>query len=307
MTNFSVIPFPRLREIFSILTPIQWPARAADVLPDLMTRLGWAWTGDPDKDINATTDLSVNYQSVFIDITDEGYLYEIRFRVTDTLSEGEDTASVDTAYDNIVDEFVHKLGRGTSTKKKQWWDLPTGGRWEISRTDRYVRIELLSKEAADLERDEALLGIGPDRVLGEDDPTYQSPWGLVVGLSADGTKLQIIESKGETWDGITTGGAIIGFDENNQPIWADRGSTDYLDHLLHWNTDLITLFHHRPDIANGLRDGSITIEYAMSYAPGDGTSTYTPFIIDPTRLHLNNLIPGSGSLTPPDQTSTNHD
>ena len=111
----------------------------------------------------------------------------------------------------------------------------------------------------------------------------------VVGLSADGTILKLVEGKGGR-SRLNKKGRIIGYDPiTGQAIRAEQGSTDYLNDLLQTDPNLKVLFKYRPEIADGLRNGTIKIEYGLAKAPGNGTSTYTEFLIDSTRLDYSNL------------------
>jgi hypothetical protein len=178
-----------------------------------------------------------------------------------------------------------------------FWDLSSGGRINIHNAGPYVAMCLLSKLEADLDREDARLGIHYPEFgeEGAEDFEPQPRWRLVVGMTADGKQPHVIESKGGPYHEGDLGQSIIGFDTNHQPIWAGRGSTDYLSTLLATNPDLITLFHARPDIARGIQDGTITIRYSMVIAPGGNEpSTITDFIIDPDRLRLDHL--GTGQL-----------
>jgi len=78
-------------------------------------------------------------------------------------------------------------------------------------------------------------------------------------------------------------GKTIGHDSAGQAVRAAQGFTDYLNSLL---TADLNLWAQRHDIAAGLKDGSITIEYDLATAPGDGTSTITNLVIDQSRLDL---------------------
>jgi hypothetical protein len=49
------------------------------------------------------------------------------------------------------------------------------------------------------------------------------------------------------------------------------------------------LFKARPDIVQGLQNGTIHIHYSVAHAYGDGTSTITDLTIDTTRLDYTNL------------------
>ena len=110
----------------------------------------------------------------------------------------------------------------------------------------------------------------------------------VVGLSADGKTLQIVEAKGGASQ-LSKTGRIVGTDAYGNPIRAAQGSTDYLNNLLRTDKNLRALFKARPDIAQGLKDGSIRIEYSVARAPGDGTATVTDLIIDRSSLDLSFL------------------
>jgi len=107
----------------------------------------------------------------------------------------------------------------------------------------------------------------------------------VVGLSQDDTRLIIVEAKGGG-STLSTSGREIGKDAAGVSIRAAQGSTDYLNSLLTEDKNLQALWRERPDIVEGLKNHTITIEYDLVTAPGDGTSTITNLIIDPSKLDL---------------------
>jgi len=110
----------------------------------------------------------------------------------------------------------------------------------------------------------------------------------VVGLSADGKTLVIVEAKGGGSQ-LSTTGRIVGRDAMGNPIRAPQGSVEYLNDLLAKDQNLKDLFTNRPDIADGLRDGTITIDYQLAKAPGDGTATIIDLVTDQTQINLDFL------------------
>jgi hypothetical protein len=291
MTSFTIVPTDRLLEICHIFNTIQWPAPSAEVIPRLMERLGWTWTGDPNKSVHVKTDLPVDFNTAWVFFY-KGGLSEIMLRVTDSIPEGGDIGCVPLAYEEIVRGLGQVWGRPASRGEKCWWDLSGGGRVRVTDSERYVGMDLLSKDDADLERMEARLGISPDRVLGEDDE--EAVWSVVVGLSRDGRQLQVVESTGGPCDSADLGQRVIGVGRDGVPVYAARGSTDYLSFVLATDPNLMALFQARPDIAEGIRSGAIGIRYSMVVASGDGTSTATDFVIDRDRLQLSHLGQGQG-------------
>ena len=282
MAEFAVTPTVRLVEIYNILAPIRWPARAADVLPGLIGQLGWTMTGDSNSYAHVETDLPVNFRVAMVS-TPKGELNDIRFRVTDTIPEGGDTSCVSAAYDALVQGMGAVLGAPSGRKGDKWWDLPTGGRLHLDNMNRYVAIEFLSRGYADVERDEERLGISPDRVLGQDDPADARSL-LTVGLSKDGTVLDVMESQ----SGVSVfhrETRVIGHSPDGTPIAALQGSAIYLGYMLANHPSFKQLFKDHPDIGAGLKDGRIGIRYALILAPGGGApATRTDMIIDQSRI-----------------------
>ena len=83
----------------------------------------------------------------------------------------------------------------------------------------------------------------------------------------------------------------MGYDAAGNEIRAPQGSVEYLNDLLAKDKNLHALFEARPDIADGLCDGTITIEYELVKAPGDGTATVQDLPIDPSQINLDFLGP----------------
>ena len=104
-----------------------------------------------------------------------------------------------------------------------------------------------------------------------------------IGLSADGKTLEILEAKGGSSE-LSKTGRIIGEDNSGNPIRAEQGSTDYLNDLLQNDKNLKKLLERRPDIAEGLRNGTIKIRYRVVKAPGDGTASVADLFIDNSRI-----------------------
>jgi len=112
----------------------------------------------------------------------------------------------------------------------------------------------------------------------------------VAGLSPDGKTLIIVEAKGGSSQ-LSATGRVVGCDAAGNKIRAPQGSVEYLNDLLAKDKNLQALFEARPDIADGLRDGTITIEYKLVKAPGYGTATVQDLPIDPNQINLDFLGP----------------
>ncbi len=110
----------------------------------------------------------------------------------------------------------------------------------------------------------------------------------VLGLSADGKTLIIVEAKGGGSQ-LSATGRIVGSDAVGNPVRVPQGSIDYLNDLLAKDKNLQDLFSSRPDIAKGLKDGTISIDYKVAKAPGDGTAAATDLPIDSTKIDLSFL------------------
>jgi len=120
--------------------------------------------------------------------------------------------------------------------------------------------------------------------------THPPPWGLLARLTPDGKFLDIAESREGQFDMSDYGGAVIGYDEHDQPIWAGRDTNAYLDFLIHRDPDMILYFHDNPEIPVGLRNGTITIRHTLLLVPDVGTKLTAVFLaVDPAQLHLDDL------------------
>jgi len=110
----------------------------------------------------------------------------------------------------------------------------------------------------------------------------------VVGLSADGKTLLIVEAKGGSSE-LSKTGRIIGYDALGNPVRAPQGSVEYLNNLLTVDKNLKNLLKNSPELAEGLRNGTIKIEYQLAKASGDGTSFLSGLVSDQSQIDLSFL------------------
>jgi hypothetical protein len=106
----------------------------------------------------------------------------------------------------------------------------------------------------------------------------------VIGLSADGKTLEVVEAKGGSARLKDSNGRTIGHDAAGNKIWAAQGSTDYLNDLLQKDKNIPTLLENKEELAAGLQDGSIQVRYRLAKAPASGNATVADLTIDPSRI-----------------------
>ena len=157
-----------LSPILDAFARITWPA-TAEVVPVFVEQLGW----DLLDARAAETTLSVSWRQAQFVMMNDG-LAEVDLAITDSLTRDtvgepgrQDALRAAYAAQKIVvrELLGESAGSRGGTFPTVWWDLASGGRVHLTRLSMMVLLKLLSKSGADLERDEARLGISPDRVV----------------------------------------------------------------------------------------------------------------------------------------------
>lgn len=103
-----------------------------------------------------------------------------------------------------------------------------------------------------------------------------------IGLSHDHSTLTVVEAKGG--DGAKLGTRTV------DGVKVQQGSTTYLNDLLHRDPDLKQYLHEHPDLARSIADGRTKIEYEMVKARNNGRIQVTPFKLNLSDLHLDDLL-----------------
>ena len=160
----------QISDLLRAFDAITWPA-GRQAAHDLAARCGWSVELETQNGIGFVTNLGTNDDNAEALVLTDGptgdTLDEIEVNVSD--AEASPTAlkkaytDVCAAVEAVLGAPVH-IDRGKSPRT--FWDLPNGGRVRVQRLSDIVIMTLLSRDAADLARQEARLGVSADRVPG---------------------------------------------------------------------------------------------------------------------------------------------
>ena len=161
----------QISDLLRAFDAVTWPA-GRQAARDLAAALGWSVRLETPNGIRFVTNLGTNDDRaralVITDETAGDVLDELEINVSD--AEDQSPTALQKAYTNLCTAVEAMLGppvvadRGNNPRT--FWDLTNGGRVGLQRLDDIVGMVLLSRDAADLARQEARLGISPDRVPG---------------------------------------------------------------------------------------------------------------------------------------------
>jgi hypothetical protein len=166
--GFAVAEAPDLKPILDAFEGMSWPA-SADATRAFAGDLGWTMK----RTFAAETTIPVSWRQANLVVPNDQW-EEVKFSITDSLpldvadDDPVGQATVKAAYASTRDSLRELLGDSVGSRggkfASEWWDLPSGCRVSLVRIPASVLLKLLSPSAADLERDEARLGISRDRV-----------------------------------------------------------------------------------------------------------------------------------------------
>jgi len=166
MPDLQIVPADKVARIVGVYTHVQWPLSIESV-DEVADALGWTRIADPRR-INVVPDFQVSHPNTTF-LNEDGVVKLIECWVCDAYR-GEDPQPLKAAYQSVRAAVVSVLGKpGSSRSGDSWWDLETGGRIHVIGRGIVMKLQLLSKEYADIERGEVRYGISPDRVLGQDE------------------------------------------------------------------------------------------------------------------------------------------
>jgi|GEM_PF-1300781 len=160
-----------IEDLLRALARTEWPASKQDAVA-LGTARGWTLTLETRRGVRFTTGLGTNDDRanalIDPDAPPVGSVVDLTVHVSDRTPD--DAGAVDAAFAEIRTAVEHELGVPTGFDRwenpRAVWDLSTGGRIVVQHLGDIVVLVLLSRDSADLERDEARLGIDPNRVPG---------------------------------------------------------------------------------------------------------------------------------------------
>jgi hypothetical protein len=153
--SFRRLTGEQLKPILEILAQVTWPVPEAKI-PALINQLGWTWLSDRVH-IEADTCLPLNY-AIGDFVKPDGNLTRATIFLTDIVSQDdlEAVAVMRAAYPALVADIQTFWGEPSGSRAddavRTWWDLPTGGRFNVDLAPREVQATLLCKEYADDQR-----------------------------------------------------------------------------------------------------------------------------------------------------------
>lgn len=161
----------QINDLLRAFSSLAWPAGRQAAL-DLAAARGWTVRLETRNAVRFTTNLGTNDDRarafVISDETVGGLLDELTVHVTDADPDAQ--AALAKAYADLRALVETTLGAPVSVERgslpRTFWDLDNGGRVGFQQLEHVVIMILLSRDAADLARQEARLGISPDRVPG---------------------------------------------------------------------------------------------------------------------------------------------
>lgn len=164
MSTVRTASVGEIRPVIEAFGRLEWPA-SPDQARTFVDELGWTVLGERRGSMRACTDLRVRNRRArlsFLDEADGRRLGDIMLRVSDPAVEGTTTGGIDAACDTIVAAVEQVLGDpANSAADTTTWDLPSGARVEVQRTETEVVLLLVGARLANIGREEDGLGIGP--------------------------------------------------------------------------------------------------------------------------------------------------
>ncbi|WP_256443191.1 DUF6301 family protein [Cellulomonas dongxiuzhuiae] len=157
--------------LLEALGQVAWPADREVVLR-LAEGLGWRVTRASSAGLRFVTSLAVDDPRARALLGDEAAGTSTLESLTVNVSDRDeaDAAAVHAAFESVCASVADVLG--PEVRRDAWeyprraWDLASGGRIVLQDLHDVVILKLLSRDMADLERDEVRLGIDPNRVPG---------------------------------------------------------------------------------------------------------------------------------------------
>ena len=165
MTDFRIATLDELRPMVQALASLEWPT-SKETISHVAESLGWELIGERRKGLAFSTSLGFNVDLVNI-LTPNDELTQATVGVTDSLRNapaGGGDEQLRRAYDSVRDAVSEIIGEAPSKsrgRKRDFWDLPSGGRLAVENLGDQVILELLSQQYANIERGEAQQGLDP--------------------------------------------------------------------------------------------------------------------------------------------------
>ncbi|MCC2314198.1 DUF6301 family protein [Cellulomonas xiejunii] len=161
----------QINDLLRTFGALTWPDGRQTAL-DLAAARGWSVRLETRNAVRFTTNLGTNDDRarafVLSDEATGGTLDKLTVNVSDAVKEA--PAELEKAYTDLCALVGTTLGAPVQvdrgTLPRTFWDLENGGRVGFQQLSDIVIMILLSRDAADLARDEERLGIDPNRTPG---------------------------------------------------------------------------------------------------------------------------------------------
>jgi hypothetical protein len=156
----------RIRDIVELFAALTWPAPREE-MASIGARLGWTIDSETPHSTDFQTSFPTNPSHGGVTI-DNGTIGQVNLGLTDRVRDpdAEQSRELSSAAARFRDEVTSLLGdpvrvRG-GAESRHTWDLPNGGRVALTASNAVVKLIVLQKRYADIERREESLGIADD-------------------------------------------------------------------------------------------------------------------------------------------------
>jgi len=165
MSNPRIVTFEELEPVLDVLATLQWPIPFSEA-PRIIERLGWEMLGE----LSARSTLHISNRAVLLgNINNE--LSRVDFRISDTVIPNDKAGQLilSDSFPDIIQVVSNCLGYEHTGRL--WacsgvqWDLSNGGRVNLPNGLSSYKIEVWSKELADVERFEISHDVDPEHNL----------------------------------------------------------------------------------------------------------------------------------------------
>ncbi|MBD7919154.1 hypothetical protein H9657_12820 [Cellulomonas sp. Sa3CUA2] len=164
----------QISDLLRAFGAVTWPTGRQTAL-DLAAARGWSVELETKNSVSFITNLGTNDDSaralVLSDEATDGLLDKLTVNVSD--AEVAAPAELRKAYTDLCRVAENALGAPAYVERgsnpRTFWDLDNGGRVGFQRLDDIVIMILISRDAADLLREDKRLGLDPNRITGAGD------------------------------------------------------------------------------------------------------------------------------------------
>ena len=167
MTEVNAVEPARVRDIAEVFGALSWPAPREE-MADIGARLGWTIGSETPNSTRFDTGFPTNASRGGVTV-DDGNIGQVTISLTDRLRDPDasQAKALSSAAATFRDELSSVLGEPVRSKggaqSRYTWDLPNQGRIALTDSGGAVKVIVLQKRYADIERREERLGIPDDR------------------------------------------------------------------------------------------------------------------------------------------------